>query len=160
MTGELKNKSIVFRELHMTHQDEGHYSAKKRKGAEPSAALIEKVKAAVKEGTISCAPAHAAAGALGETPEAAGRAADLLELKISKCQLGLFGYGKGVKLVKAAESVSPDLEREIRDAIVDGRISCRDLWAIADSRKMKRLDAACACEKLGIRISLCQLGAF
>ncbi len=144
----------------MTHHDEGQYSKKESKGAEPSRALMDKIKASAEDGTISCAAAHGAAKALGETPEAAGRAADLLELKITKCQLGLFGYGKGTKLVKAAESVAPDLQREISGASPDGRITCKDLWAIADARKMKRLDAACACEKIGVKIIKCQLGAF
>ncbi|HPA71219.1 MAG TPA: hypothetical protein PKY31_03060 [Spirochaetota bacterium] len=144
----------------MAHQDEGHYRAKHGDAAPPARAVLDAAKADAKDGLITCAAAHGIAKRLNVTPEDVGRAVDFQELKISKCQLGLFGFGKGVKLVKAAESVPADLERDIRAALVDGRIPCRDLWNIADARKMARQDAANACEKLGIRVSRCQLGAF
>lgn len=144
----------------MTHHDEGNYPAKHVDQAPPAPAVMDAVKAAAVENKITCVSAFGIAEELCATPADAGRAADLLGLKIAKCQLGLFGYGKGVKLVKPEESVIADLEREIRSKLVDGRIACRDLWVIADGRNMPRLKAAGACEKLGVKISECQLGAF
>lgn len=144
----------------MTHHDEGNYQAKHGDQAPPARAVMDAVKAAAVDNRITCVAAFGIIEGLSATPADAGCAADLLGLKISKCQLGLFGYGKGVKLVKPEESVTADLEREIRSRLVDGRITCNDLWIIADGRNMPRLKAAGACEKLGIRISACQLGAF
>jgi hypothetical protein len=121
---------------------------------------MDAVKAAAHDGKVTCVAAYDIADQLSVLPEEVGQAIDLCVVKIAKCQLGLFGYGKGVKLVKPAESVPEELEREIRLKLADGRITCRDLWVIADRRNLPRLKAAGACEKLGIKISACQLGAF
>ncbi len=144
----------------MTHKDEGNYAAKHGDAPAPKEELIEAVRSASGEGRITCAAAFSIAAKKGATPLETGRAVDFAEIRISKCQIGLFGYGKGVKMIKPSESVPEDLEREIRAALSDNRITCRDLWAIADARKMPRLDAACACEKLSVKITSCQLGAF
>ena len=144
----------------MTHHDEGNYAAKHGNQAPPAQAVLDEVKAAAHDGKVTCVAANDIAERLSVSPAEVGRAIDLCELKIAKCQLGLFGYGKGVKLVKPAESVPEDLEWEIRSKLVDGRIACRDLWVIADRRNLPRLKAAGACEKLGLKISACQLGAF
>lgn len=144
----------------MTHNDEGNYRAKRGGDTPPARAILDAVKDAARDEKITCAAAFGVAVKQSVSPAEMGRAIDFGELKISKCQLGLFGYGKGVKLVKPAETVPADLEKEIREALEGGSISCQDVWGIADRRGMARLGAACACEKLGIKISKCQLGAF
>lgn len=118
------------------------------------------IQSAVQDGKISCAQAFVIAEKHSKAAEEIGRALDFLEVKISKCQLGLFGYGKGVKLVKPAESIAPTLEEAIKNTIISNTIPCRKLWEIADARRISRLEAACACEKLGVKITKCQLGAF
>jgi len=52
------------------------------------------------------------------------------------------------------------LERAIREAVTDGRLSCDASWKIAKEFKMAKIRVSAACEKLGIKISHCQLGAF
>jgi len=42
----------------------------------------------------------------------------------------------------------------------NGRIICADVWKVADSQGITRLDAASACEKVILKIKKCQLGAF
>ncbi|HOS40443.1 MAG TPA: hypothetical protein PLG31_11960 [Spirochaetota bacterium] len=144
----------------MTHHDEGNYRAKRHGEDAPAAEIMDAVANGARDGKIACTAAEAIATRLSVAPDEVGRAIDLAELKISACQLGLFGYGKGVKLIKPAESVAEDLAGEIRAAATDGRIACTDVWAIADRRGMTRLDAACACDALGLKIAACQLGAF
>ena len=42
----------------------------------------------------------------------------------------------------------------------DGRISCIDLWKIADETGVMRPEAGNAADSLGLKITPCQLGAF
>ncbi len=109
---------------------------------------------------VSCAKAHEAAQQLEQTPGEAGRALDLQNRPIIRCQLGLFGYTPRKRIVKPANDVPPDLAEAIRDARVNGRLPCRAAWEIADQRGLKRLEVANVCEALKIKISECQLGAF
>jgi hypothetical protein len=85
---------------------------------------------------------------------------DLLEINIVKCQLGLFGYSPVRKIVQPAESVSEELEAAIREAMTDGRLPCAAAFRIAADFKLAKIRVSSACEKLKVRISACQLGAF
>ncbi len=147
----------------MAHEDAGHYAGKHPQGSQ----VDEKISAAVKEkatdGKLSCAGAERIAKDLSVTMEEVGRTTDLMELRIHKCQLGLFGYGEDKphgKKVEAAESCEPALEMEIREGMVDGKMPCKALWEIAHRHGMKRMDVTAACEFLKIKIKPCQLGAF
>lgn len=118
----------------------------------------------VREGKLACEAAHRQAAELGRTPQEVGRRSDEMGIRISHCQLGLFGYGSKQegkhKIVKRAESVGPELEEAIRSRVREGRIPCADLWGIADALGISRLDASGAVESLGLRVSECQLGCF
>ena len=90
----------------MTHSDAGRYAAKHGKGGSPD----EKIAAAVREkahgGELACADAERISGELGVTMAEVGRTADLLEIRIGRCQLGLFGYdAPGGRIVRPAEGV-------------------------------------------------------
>jgi len=121
-----------------------------------SAALLAKAA----NGEISCANAADVAKKLNTEMDVVGVNIDLVELHISKCQLGLFGYGPEKRIVKAAVLVAPELERAIRIALVHDCLPCIAAWGIADARQLPRMDVASACEKLGIKIKPCQIGAF
>ena len=82
-----------------------------------------------------------------------------MELRIGRCQLGLFGYPEG-KAVYPAAAVAPDLDAAIRGRLADGRLHCKAAWEIAAERKLARMEVSYACETLKIRIKHCQLGAF
>ena len=144
----------------MTHEDAGHYAAK-----HPEGAVDQKIAGQIakreKGGRVSCAAAHEIARQLGCPPKQVGMNIDLLEKRINRCQMGLFGYGSAKpKAVKPASAVSPDLAEAIEAIAVDERISCLAAWELADRMNMTRLDVACACETMGIKIYKCQLGAF
>ncbi|NOX34719.1 MAG: hypothetical protein GXP56_13475, partial [Deltaproteobacteria bacterium] len=89
-----------------------------------------------------------------------GVQADLIEYRIAECQLGLFGYNDGQKIIDPGIEISPELSLELDKENQDGRISCLKCWEIAKKLKIKRLDLGSACEKKNIRIKPCQLGAF
>ncbi len=83
-----------------------------------------------------------------------------MEIEISKCQLGLFGYSPEKMVVKAAEAVQPDLEKAIRSALMNDRLPCAAAWSIAETSGMPKMAVSSACEALKIKVKPCQLGAF
>jgi len=146
----------------MTHSDAGKYAAK-HGGA--CAAPDEKIAAAVRgkaqKGELGCAEAEAIGAELSVPLSEVGRTLDLMEIRISRCQLGLFGYDTpGGRAVKPAEKVAPTLEEKIRGRLADGRLPCKAAWEIAAGLSVPRMNVSSACETLGIRIRPCQLGAF
>ncbi len=110
---------------------------------------------------MPCESAFRIVEELGVAPAEVGRAVDLLEIKISNCQLGLFGHVEGKRLiVKSAESVSAELEDALRKGLVNGKLPCSTAWEIVRRFWMPKMGITAACEKLGIRIKPCQLGSF
>ena len=134
--------------------------AAKHEGAKLDSDLSRALDGAREADGVSCEKAHAVARQLNKTPREAGRALDLQNRPIIRCQLGLFGYAPRKRIVKPASEIGPDLADEIRAARVDGRLPCRTAWEIADRRGIERLSVAEVCEALNIKISACQLGAF
>jgi hypothetical protein len=144
----------------MTHEDAGHYA-----GKHPEASIDASIAAAIEakqsDGRISCAAAHAIAAKQGCDPRMVGINIDLLEKRISHCQMGLFGHGsKKGKAVAKADAVSAELEAAIRDAMDGNRLTCKAAWDLAERLGLKKMDVACACEALEVKVGQCQLGAF
>jgi len=144
----------------MTHEDAGHYAAKHAARAQPAPEIAEAVRDKVKNGRITCAAMHKIASDLKTTPAEVGVAVDLIEARLTKCQMGLFGYAPERRIVKPAGEVSPELEGAIRESLTHGRLSCLSSWEIAKRLGIAKMGVACACEALHIKISSCQLGAF
>jgi hypothetical protein len=144
----------------MTHEDAGHYAAKHPRGTELNAALAAEIEKRAAQATLTCAAAHAIAAALEVAPAEVGRCLDLMEIRLTKCQLGLFGYTPEKKIVSPAEQVAPGLAKVITAAMVDGRIACAAAWQIAAREGLKRLAMSAACEALKVKVKPCQLGAF
>jgi len=111
-------------------------------------------------GKLPCAVAFDIAKQLGVLPDAIGLAADLLELRLVKCQLGLFGYRPKKSIVKPAGSVAPKLEKAIVASLVNDRLPCRSAWDIAKEFRIHKLKVSAACDAMKIKIRPCQLGAF
>jgi len=144
----------------MTHKDEGQYTRKHPTGT----AVDEEVAAAVRQkaenGEMACATAFEIAAAFGIIASEVGKALDLTETRITKCQLGLFGYGPGIKLLKTSDAITPEMEKTIRGRLVDSKLSCAAAWEIAKEFHVPKMDVSSACEVLGVRVKPCQLGAF
>jgi len=122
--------------------------------------IVEAIRERAREGTLRCAEAFRIAEELDVTPLAVGQATNGIDVRLDRCQLGLFGYGEQKSVVKPAEEVSPELEQAIREGLILGRLPCAVAWAIAARFGMPKLHVANAAEKLEIRIGQCQLGAF
>ena len=109
---------------------------------------------------LPCAVAFDISGVLKVPPHEVGQTADLMELHLVKCQLGLFGYAPQKKIVKPLAVVDADLKDAIREGLNENRLPCIAAWRIADIFGVHRLQIAGACEALGVKIAPCQLGAF
>jgi hypothetical protein len=144
----------------MTHEDKGHFSKKHPPDRKANELVSAKVKTKVTDGAMACAVAFEIAEKLGVPPEEVGFTLDSLEVKVVKCQLGLFGYSPAKRIVKPSERVPPDLEKAIRGALVKDRLPCASAWALAEKRRLKKMEISSACETLGIKIGPCQLGTF
>lgn len=122
--------------------------------------VSREVKSRSESGNISCASAFEAALSLGVSPEEVGFTVDRLELHITHCQLGLYGYGSQKKLIQPAEEVAEGVDTAVRSRLENGRLPCRSAWDLAGELGMGKMEIASACEAMGIKISSCQLGAF
>lgn len=119
----------------------------------------------LRDGQLPCNQAHAIAQLLHIEPLVVGLAANDAEIRISRCQLGLFGYGPKAegkhKIVHAMEQVPERLAARLRAAADENsQITCTALWQVADGLGYKRIEASSAAEAMGLKVSRCQLGCF
>jgi hypothetical protein len=125
-------------------------------------AIATQIQQSLTEGRLSCPLAFRVARRLGVSPQQVGEAANELDVRISRCQLGLFGYGSTNKdkALESVQEVGEELQARIRDGVIEEGLPCARAWDIASELTMKRLDVANAAESLGIQITQCQLGCF
>jgi hypothetical protein len=127
-------------------------------------ALKQEILANLHEGKLRCATAWQIADRLGVERLAVGEMADGLDIRVSHCQLGLFGYGDkklGLsKILKPVEVPDADLASAIRAAAHDGKVTCAQLFEIVHGLKRASVDVSSHAEALGIKIVQCQLGCF
>lgn len=127
---------------------------------QPDPAITQEIQVRLRKDALACAVAFDIAGKLGCTPAEVGRTADLLHVRLVKCQLGLFGYKPQKKIVDSRMPQEPALGDAIRDELVDDRLPCKTAWRIAAQFGVPKMSVSSACEALGIKIKPCQLGAF
>lgn len=144
----------------MDNKERKHYARKHLPDRKVKPRIAGSLKERATSGEIACASAFGLAADLGESPGEVGLNADLLEIRVIKCQLGLFGYRPQKNIVRPSESISQDLEGAIRQALIDKRLPCRSSWDIAERLNISKMEVSSACEALGIKVSSCQLGAF
>jgi len=147
----------------MTHEDAGKYSTKYRSGTIINEQVARMVREKSPGGELACVTCEKISKELEVEISKMGVTVDLLEIKIKKCQLGLFGYSKKPnhgKDIQAADSVSDEMKCAIEEAAENGKVTCAALWTIADRLGTKRKEVSAACETLKLKIRECQLGTF
>ncbi len=144
----------------MTHQDAGKYSAKHPAGTVCDPVVAEAVRQKAENKRITCSAAHALAADLGVPPAEIGKTIDLLEYRITRCQLGLFGYSPDKKIVNPDPDPPEALQDLVHQSRIGDKISCAVCWEIAEKQGLKKMAVSAVCEFMGIKISPCQLGAF
>jgi len=146
----------------MTHADEGRYAAKHAPGGKLDEKIAAAIRGKAEDGKLACADAERIAAELGAAMAEVGRTIDLMEVRISRCQLGLFGYeheAKG-KSVRPSAKLTPELEEAVRRRLAGGRLPCSAAWEIAAEMGIPRMTVSSSCEALKIYIKHCHLGAF
>lgn len=144
----------------MSQNERGQFAKKHGPDARIDPALASALAGQVTGGELPCAVAFQLAKSLDVPPEAVGQAADLLELPLVKCQLGLFGYRPEKKIVKPAKVVARELKKAILNGSQDNRLSCKTAWEIADTLGIHKMKVSAACDAMGVKVKPCQLGAF
>jgi hypothetical protein len=129
------------------------------------AARVEIRSSLDKYGQIHCAAAHRIAEKLGVEPKYVGEQANQIDIRISRCQLGLFGYSPkkgmpGFRVVKKLDNPPEAAFVSVQEAAVQGQIPCLVLWRLARQHGLTRLDMGNIAETLELKITPCQLGCF
>jgi hypothetical protein len=146
----------------MTEKSGKSFSSKRGQKSpnEIDPAIRESLERHAPQGELACAVAFRLVAELQKPPSAIGEAADVLGIRLVKCQLGLFGYTPEKKIVRTASAVDSGLQEAIGRRLENGRLPCVAAWDLADAFKMSRMEVSAACEALGVKIKPCQLGAF
>ena len=131
----------------------------------PDITAAIRLAAEAEQGQVTCARACQVARRLGVGLAEVGAAADAAGVRVSRCQLGLFGYGSKAegksKIVQTVDAVPPALAERLRRARDErGRLTCAAVWAVARQSHISRLKAAGAAQGLGLHVEDCQLGCF
>ena len=147
----------------MTHEDAGKYALKYPQGTRPNEEIAKAIREKSPGKELACGMAEKISKELNVNISEVGMTADLLEFKIKKCQLGLFGWGKKPnhgKDIQATDSVSIEMKSALEKAAENGAVTCAAAWAIADRLGTERKAVSAACDALRLKIKECQLGAF
>ena len=137
-----------------------NFSTKHGPDAKPDTSIKNEILKQTKNEKVPCAVAFKIAEALQISPETVGKTADLMNYKLMKCQLGLFGYQPKKKIAKPQDGIKADVKDAVSNALVQGRLSCKRAWDIASRLHVGKMTVSGACEAMGVKIKDCQLGAF
>jgi hypothetical protein len=144
----------------MAHEDAGHYAAKHPAGTACSPAVAAALRERAENSRVTCSAAMEVVKEFGVDPSEVGKTLDLLEFRITKCQLGLFGYQPEKKIVQPATDVPADLRARLQAAAAEDSLSCASCWDVADELRIAKMEISAVCEALGLKVRPCQLGAF
>jgi hypothetical protein len=136
------------------------YSKKHGPDEKPDRSIKAEILKRTTDEKVPCAVAFDIAEALKILPLRVGKTADLMNFKLTKCQLGLFGYQPQKKIVRPQENIQEGLEDAISQSLSIGRLSCKRAWEIASRFNIRKMAVSSACETMGVKIKDCQLGAF
>jgi hypothetical protein len=144
----------------MSAEKKKPFSQKHDPDLRPDPRIAKEIEKRSEKQEIPCALAFEIAEGLNATPMDVGLTADLMNIKVVKCQLGLFGYKPRNKIVKAEAAPDPALRDAVTEASESNRLACEKAWQIADRLNVGKLKVGNASQANGFKIKRCQLGAF
>jgi hypothetical protein len=144
----------------MKHQKGQKFADKHGVDVRVNEGVKEHIIGQTKNNELACAKAFKIADELNVSAAEVGKTADLLNMKLVKCQLGLFGYTPEKKIVKPKAASTIKLESAIQDSLAEGALPCAKAWEIARNFDISKMTVSAVCEQLKIKIKPCQLGAF
>ncbi len=130
----------------------------------PEADVVAAIRARLDDGRLSCVDAFAVTEECMCSPVVVGQTMDQLGHRLSRCQLGLFGY-PNKQGWEASGVTDLDVPNGLEEAITTlarprAGLLCSDAWNLARTFRIPRMQVGWVTEKLGIKIIACQLGAF
>ncbi|UCH20498.1 MAG: hypothetical protein JSU83_18450 [Deltaproteobacteria bacterium] len=144
----------------MRKGEDYNFSDKHKAAEKPNPEIKNEIMKRSTTKEVPCAIAFEIAKDVQTSPVEVGKTLDLVNYRLVKCQLGLFGYRPEKKIVKPRDTTNQDLKNAIRQALDNGRISCKSTWEIAVRFNVGKMTVSGICEAMGIKIKPCQLGAF
>jgi len=144
----------------MTRQKDQKFADKHKPDTPVNKRIKDHIARQAKNNELPCALAFKIADELNVSAAEVGETADLLEIMLIKCQLGLFGYSPEKKIVSPQAPPDQNLESAIQDSLVDGSLSCKRAWEISRRFEASKMTVSAVCEHLKVKIKPCQLGAF
>lgn len=116
-------------------------------------------------GHLTCEAAHRIAGELGTDPLFVADQANATNIRITRCQLGFFGYAEkkgmpGYKIVQKLNHIPEAAAAAVHQAAATGEISCQALWEIGQAQGISKLDMGNIAQTLDVKVRPCQLGCF
>jgi hypothetical protein len=126
--------------------------------------IIRRAQERAHEGFMPCIAAHAVAWETGATPQEVADTLNELDIRVTQCQLGLFGFGPKAegksKLVRPMPAIDPTVKARLEAKAPKGVISCQAVWDIAHDLRIERLIVGNTADAMGLRIMPCQLKCF
>ena len=141
-------------------EKKSRFSEKYGSDERPDPQIKDQILKRTQKDEVACAVAFEIADKLSVEPSEVGKTADLLEYRLVKCQLGLFGYKPGHSIVEAKLPENVKIAEAIKDGMVNDRLPCKTAWEIAARFNVHKMTISSACEAMNIKIKPCQLGAF
>ena len=107
----------------MTSHDREHYSKKHSGERKVNPVIVNALEEKASDKKITCAGAFKIADTCGTTADEIGFTLDMIEIRIIRCQMGIFGYEPEKKVVKPMDNVPDELEEAI------GTVSTENLYS-------------------------------
>ena len=136
------------------------FSDKHEATEKPNPEIKNQIERQSKNNEIPCAVAFEIAENIRILPAEVGKTIDLMNYKLVKCQLGLFGYTPEKKIVNPQDTTNNDLKNAIQNALVNEKLPCQSAWEIAARFQVSKMTVSGIAEAMGFKIKPCQLGAF
>ena len=105
----------------------------------PDSSIANEILQRAKNAELPCAIAFDIAKALDVPAARVGRTADLLNVRLTQCQLGLFGYQPNKKIVKPHTQIDPNVKDAVLNALLDERLPCEYAWDIASRLNIAKM---------------------
>jgi len=140
--------------------EKGRFKKKHPSEAVADPGIAQAIKQKIIDGKVTCADASAIASDMHKSMQELGMVIDILEVSLTSCQLGLFGYYPEKSIVIPATTVAKEMEGAIQKTLLNGCLPCDAAWKIAEALAVPKIKVSSACEAIHVKIKPCQLGAF
>ncbi len=144
----------------MTPRKSKKFADKHGPHAKPDNLIQAEILKHAKNKELPCAVAFEIAKDLKIPVDLVGVTADLIDFRLVKCQLGLFGYHSEKKMITPDTRIDPELKDAVLEALINERLPCKSAWEIASRFNIRKMAVSGVCEALKVKIKPCQIGAF